>query len=169
MYSDDIDDFLSVLNVKHHGVYASDRLPRAVSTPAAIVVNTDPHTRGGTHWLAIFIDEKGELDFFDSYGRPPVKLFTSFIRRNSKVARFTTYSIQDISSDVCGQYCLVFLYFRTNGVKLNDFLDLFTNNPLENDRRIKKLFSEFYSAQFINKAGSQSCCCRRRSINDSPL
>jgi hypothetical protein len=33
------------------------------------VCNTDPSTKPGRHWIAIYVDEDGGREYFDSFGR----------------------------------------------------------------------------------------------------
>lgn len=166
MYSDEIQECLGQLSVAHSGVYACDQLPHRVQVPSAIVVNADPHSRPGSHWLAIYIDINKELDFFDSYGRPPDQKFTHFIKRNSKVARYNITVLQDITSSVCGHYCVTFLYFKSQGILMSEFIDLFCNNSMENDRRITILFAEFFyqRGHKVSNNHRQNCRCLQRVI-----
>ncbi|KAG8225713.1 hypothetical protein J437_LFUL008098 [Ladona fulva] len=48
-------------------VYPADKLPQRFEYPASFIVNSDPSTRGGTHWIDIFIDDIGKRDYFNSY------------------------------------------------------------------------------------------------------
>ena len=50
------------------GVYPSDTAPMRWTKPAAIVVNTDPHTKPGSHWIAMYLNNLGHCIYFDSYG-----------------------------------------------------------------------------------------------------
>jgi hypothetical protein len=36
------------------GVYARNRLPRRLNVPSALIGNTDPDDRPGTHWVALY-------------------------------------------------------------------------------------------------------------------
>lgn len=165
MFSTDISKCLSKLNVFHNGVYPRDLLPRSVTTPTAIVVNTDPHTRPGTHWTAIYISEDRVADFFDSYGRPPNSTSKDFIQRNSRASRFSTVSLQSSTSTVCGQYCVIFLLFRSRGVSMDHFLNIFTKSTVYNDTIISLLYKEYFGEAFSNEVNkSQSCCCTRRPV-----
>ena len=66
------------------GVYASDQIKR-FSYPSAYVINSDPSTRPGKHWIAVFFDRRGNGQYFDNYDIPPkVPGFTEFMNRNSK-------------------------------------------------------------------------------------
>ena len=53
------------------GVFASDELPEIIDTfPCGFVVNTDPSTELGTHWIAFYFPSHEKGEFFDSYGYP---------------------------------------------------------------------------------------------------
>ena len=61
------------------GVYARDQIKR-VSYPSAYVINSDPSTRCGKHWIALFFARRENGQYFDSNGLPPKVLgFTVFI------------------------------------------------------------------------------------------
>jgi hypothetical protein len=44
------------------------RLP---TTPRMLVCSSDPSTKPGQHWIAIYVDENGHGEYFDTYGRQP--------------------------------------------------------------------------------------------------
>jgi hypothetical protein len=99
------------------GVLASDRIPslRTVATfaPCCYVLNTDPKSEPGTHWVAIYHATPRILEFFDSYGSHPNDYGIFF--DTSLQLRFNEISFQTVTSSVCGQYCIFFLAHRTNG------------------------------------------------------
>ncbi|GFY35759.1 hypothetical protein TNCV_4841361 [Trichonephila clavipes] len=47
------------------GVYSRDTLPPLEENMCAIV-NSDDSSQPGTHWLALFVNDKRELEFYDS-------------------------------------------------------------------------------------------------------
>jgi len=56
-------------------VFPSDRLPssRPILKPCTLIVNPDPHTEGGSHWLAIRLTPRCSCAYyFDSYAIVPV-------------------------------------------------------------------------------------------------
>lgn len=125
------------------GVFASDKLPKLTQRPACLVVNTDPSNLPGTHWIAIFIPNKGKSIFFDSYGRFPWDdRFRKFLKNsNNKGYTYNGKKIQSNFSNLCGQYCCTFLYAKCKGQNMRSFMKIFQNNkPLENDKKIKKMF-----------------------------
>jgi len=63
------------------GVFPSDKLPQQpLAKPSALVVNTDPSSKPGQHWVAFYFDVDNTGDFFDSFGQPPTPQFMTFIR-----------------------------------------------------------------------------------------
>lgn len=146
MYSDEVYTHLKYLPVNNIGVYASDCLPRYIPRSSAIVVNTDPHTKRGTHWIAIFLDAHGKLDYFDSFGQPPtVRTHIEFVRRNSQQYFYNPQQCQSLTSAMCGHYCLTFLYFRSHAFSMKEFVSMFTNDVNKNDKLVKHAFHYLYN------------------------
>lgn len=53
-----------------------------------VVFNTDPHTKGGEHWISLFINiKKGTIFFFDSAGDKAPKQVMKFIKTVTKQGR----------------------------------------------------------------------------------
>ncbi|GFY19643.1 uncharacterized protein F54H12.2 [Trichonephila clavipes] len=79
------------------GVYSRDTLPPLQENMCAIV-NSDDSSQPGTHWLALFVNDKRELEFYDSFGQPPVFYNTSTttyldVLWNSKVFQSPTSNV----------------------------------------------------------------------------
>lgn len=145
MNSDEVLYFLRQLPVQHVGVYAADRLPVKIPRNSAIVANTDPHNMSGAHWVAFFKDSNGLLEYFDSYGQTSLILHhVKFIKRNASHYVYNKKTLQSYYSSVCGLYCLCFLYFKSYGFSLNDYVKMFTMNLNDNDEYIVQLFNTLF-------------------------
>ena len=49
------------------------------------VFNLDEHWKSGSHWVALYSDlSKGQIYFFDSYGKRPEKRIRSLVKRISR-------------------------------------------------------------------------------------
>ena len=93
------------------GVFAADQLPKINTFPCGFVANTDPITEPGTHWVSFYFPSLGKAEFFDSYGHRPehygFKLYDIETWNNRK--------LQSSLSEVCGQYCIFYLYHKSRG------------------------------------------------------
>lgn len=62
----------------------SEQIKRG-KTKIGIIFNTDPHYKGGEHWISMFINiKKGHIFFFDSVGRKAPKEIMAFVDRVKK-------------------------------------------------------------------------------------
>lgn len=110
--------------------------------PAGVIANTDNHNRSGSHWVAIFINKKGRGIFFDSYGFPPkISHFKDRLRKNATAYVWNTKQLQSFNSKVCGQFCIMFLYYMNKGYSLGNFCRLFSSNYLKNDSIVSKFYN----------------------------
>jgi len=115
------------------GVFARDQLPRKVSFPSCCIVNTDPISLPGEHWLALYYDEFKTCHFFDSYGfHPRFYHLETFIKKTSSSLVYNRKKLQSLTSSLCGYYCFIFLMLKCRNI---DFL-------IEefNDGLIEKIF-----------------------------
>ena len=69
-------------------------------------VNIDNGYQGGTHWVCFIVKDKKSY-YFDSFGGAPDKFL---LNQLPKPITHHNYKIQDISSKLCGSYCLNFFY-----------------------------------------------------------
>ena len=130
-------------NVKSFlGVYASDLLPRSVTKTCTVIVNADPHTKGGSNWLAVHFRPKSSYAYyFDSYGIVPfVPEIVDFVRRNSTTWDRNKRQLQSLTSDVCGKYCCLFALYMDRGYTPQQFVALF-GTPA--DRQVEMFTAEF--------------------------
>jgi len=68
------------------------------------------------HWVAIHVDSYGYGHYFDSYGIPPfMSDHIKSLRKTCKRFRWSSKQLQSETSDVCGQFCLMFSHYMTNG------------------------------------------------------
>jgi hypothetical protein len=120
------------------GVLARDKLPKKVNWPSALILNTDNSNQPGEHWLAIYYDENGVCEFFDSFGfHPEFYSLTNYIKSTSKEFIYNNKTLQGLFSKYCGHYCILFLLIRCRNYSMNYFLNFFGNNTEKNDNLIK--------------------------------
>ncbi|GBN93478.1 hypothetical protein AVEN_83819-1 [Araneus ventricosus] len=102
----------------YRGVFASDTIP-ILKGKSVIVVNVDKSTEPGSQWLA-FYQEADNLEFLDWYGNPPEfygPRFQEFTLNYSSVYWNST-TLQSLTSNVCGAYCICFILKRCQGHSL---------------------------------------------------
>jgi hypothetical protein len=83
-------------------------------TMIGIIYNTDPHYKGGAHWIANFINiPKKQCYYFDSYGMKPPKQIYKFMQwlgiQEPKIQLGWNGRRFQYSNTECGMYCMYFL------------------------------------------------------------
>lgn len=125
------------------GVYAADHVPKTLSLPAAIISNLDTANKPGSHWIGIYIDRRGHGKYFDSYGQPPSSPHhLDRLKRNCNRYEWNKKSMQSYDSQVCGEYCIMFLYFMCSGGTLRAFQRIFSSNTRSNDEIVARFRSD---------------------------
>ena len=117
----------------YRGVFACDELPDVDTCPAVIVVNTDPSTRPGQHWICIYFDEDGHGEFFDSFGRQPKRVFERYMDEHCIAWTFNKKQLQSLVSRFCGHYCIWFCVMKFRKVSLNALVNGMSNDTGLND------------------------------------
>lgn len=146
------------------GVYAADELPpRSQIKKPILIVNTDPKSSPGEHWLVIYINKR-EIEIFDSSGslrNRKNKYIKKYLKTNfpGTLIKYNTGCIQAFSSNICGIYCLVYAYFKAVKRSFEDFLKLFNPSNLEsNDAKVIQMFKKYYKSKDMNKLLKRKKC-----------
>ena len=147
------------------GVFPSDLLPHSIPHDCTIIINADPHTKEGSHWLAVrFMPKSSSAYYFDSYGLPPTLVPDIYdcIRRNSTVCDYNKRRMQGWTSDVCGQYCCLFALYADRGYNPQHFVGLWGEEKGSADIHIGRTFLAEFGP--LLRRGGRSCgqCCRAR-------
>lgn len=151
--------------IKTVGVFASDQIPKRLALPAAIVVNNDTSDKPGSHWVSLFIDKKGNANYFDSYGRPPISQYIrDAIKRNCRKWQYNKKQFQSFDSRVCGEYCINFLYNMCKSNDFRSFLDQFSRNTRFNDKKTSKFYRQYIKNQLNQKINQYNTLPRGSSF-----
>ena len=122
-------------------VFPRDLLPQKVTYPSSFIINTDNSNKPGEHWLAIYINGDCQLHFFDPLGLPPVFYgLDEYFNNIASIYQFNTLQYQNIFSNHCGFYCLLFIFIKSRNKNFNS--KLFTKDFEKNDEIIEKLIKE---------------------------
>lgn len=122
------------------GIVASDQLPERNSSTdndKYYIINLDPSTEPGSHWVACFLFKDKDDLYFDSYGFPP---FVPHIIRflSSSNFSFNTTPVQDPLSTSCGQWCLLFVWWTLCGWGMDSFIKHYDRKfGLHNEARLE--------------------------------
>ena len=111
---------------RFNGVYPRDNLPDKIKD-GAYVINLDEYSDIGTHWIALYANNK-IVTYFDSFGvEHTPREIKKFINNKDIIANI--FRIQAYDSVMCGYFCIDFIDFTYNGNsnsnKLTDFTNLF--------------------------------------------
>ena len=110
---------------RFNGVYYRDNLPNKIKD-GAYVINIDEHYDIGTHWIALYVNDKTVI-YFDSFGVEHIsKEIKKFINNKNIIANI--FRIKAYDSIMCGYFCIGFIDFMFNGSSLTDFTNFFSPN-----------------------------------------
>jgi len=117
----------------YRGIFACDQLPDFTLRPSVIVVNTDPSTQPGRHWICMFFDADGHGEFFDSFGLQPKRVFERYMNKHCLAWTFNNKQMQSLISRFCGHYCIWYCMLKFRKVTLNELVRITSNDTGLND------------------------------------
>ena len=107
---------------RFNGVYSRDNLPDKIKD-GAYVINLDEYSDTGTHWVALYVDNK-TATYLDSFGIDQIpKEIKKFINNKNVIANI--YRVQNYDSIMCGYFCIGFINYMFDGKRLTDYINLF--------------------------------------------
>jgi len=142
----DINDVLfknSATKRYYIGTFPACIFPIIKSRKVTFITNTDEHDKAGEHWNAWIVD--GDvLIFFDSFGRSPLdktlpKQYHDFAK-NFKKFQYVKPRIQGWLSNMCGYFCIHFIYVLSLNLEIKHFLSDYTKSFDRNDKVVARIF-----------------------------
>ena len=128
------------------GVFAADKIPYYIPSLCCFIMNTDKHGLEGEHWVAIFC-KQGKKFYFDSYDGNEIYENENWRQFLSRDWIRNDIVLQQLDSDVCGDYCVYFLKkMSCMETPSLEFLkkDFDVDDPSSNDFRVwEKVHSTF--------------------------
>jgi len=120
--------------------------------PSAFIFNTDPSTKEGNHWIAVYIDLKHSksVEYFDSFGTPPdmdvitdiTNLVKSLKPKHMLKFKYNLVTHQNNSSSNCGYFAMNFIIQRLKGQLFSEVTgyDTLTKNKSKKyEKQIERL------------------------------
>ena len=131
------------------GVFPMDLLPKqeVLQRPFSLIVNTAPSSHKGQHWLAVYVDDEGQGEMFDSYGHSASfydRRLEHFLQRNCMFHVYNSRQVQSFTSDVCGQFCLFFLLHRCRGIPADSIVNTFSKRTHQNDELVDHFIQKHF-------------------------
>ena len=119
-------------------VFSTDNLPNMIKN-GAYVIKLDEYHDIGTHWVALYVNNK-TATYFGSFGVGHIpKEIMKFI--GNKIIITNIFRIQAYDSIMCGYFCIGFINFMFNDYSLTNFTNLFSPNDFKkNDDIILNYF-----------------------------
>ena len=100
------------------GCYSKDQIP-LIESNKNIIINLNKSYEPGSHWIALK-RVNNTIFVFDSFGIGYIPVGISNVFKNLKIIT-NIYRIQDISSNLCGMFCVLFILYDIKSK--NDFIN----------------------------------------------
>ena len=119
---------------RFNGVFSRVNLPNTIRSHelgsalknGAYVINLDEYRDIGTHWIALYVNNKA-VTHFNSFGVEHIpKEIIKFIGNKNILTNI--YRIQAYDLIMCGYFSIGFINFMFNGNSLTDYTNLFSPN-----------------------------------------
>ena len=95
--------------------------------------------KSGSHWVCIILDDD-KYYYFDSFGVRHIPIEIKRFIGDDRYIETNNKQLQDISSVMCGYYCISFIDHILDGGNMDSYLDMFGNDFKTNDKIVKKMF-----------------------------
>lgn len=129
-------------------VYAADKLllRQPCKKTKFIVVNLDPSWEGGSHWVAMMINNRKPCEYFDSYGKKPP--YSDFEHILNQEYYYNPKQLQHNLTTSCGQWAMLYIWDRSRGCSFHQFLNRFNKKDfLLNDHMVNQAVKSIFKTK----------------------
>ena len=162
----DLDELVVKMGINNFkGCYYKDTLKKIEPNSSYVInLNSEYNEKNernkGSHWVALITDDMKRGIYFDSYGEREPTQIKNLLKCNQYKLGHTSKYIQSLMSNLCGFFCLAFIYFltvskqRTKNIIQDTaiFLNLFEDLDLVNDvYKNEFILSLFYTQKDTKK------------------
>ena len=133
--SDEIEFYLRA-NSHFMGCFGINNLPKRLKFPCSLIINTDPTTEPGDHWLGLYLT-KNKCFYFDSFGLGIMdQSIVTFLKQHYNKVTVNNECIQHHNSDKCGLFCVAFIKKVKSTNSYKKFISNFDSVHLLNNDKI---------------------------------
>lgn len=123
------------VNLKLEDIIMADELTlKPLKKRMQLIINLQPKSQGGSHWVALIIHGKYAL-YCDSYGADPDANVVAYCKKHRLHLACNSYVIQHVKSTQCGRYCFALIKYIQE--------DLLVDAPAEYKVRLYELANNF--------------------------
>ena len=140
-----IDQICQALEIPLQGVLMKDQF--SITSPNGIyIVNLNDSNQSGSHWTLLIKMKNNKYLYFDSFGAPPPQTILDTLKIDPNKLQYNDQQIQDIKSQTCGYFAILFAYYysreKTPNKTIIAFLTNFTTDEKQNDKVLRKIFDK---------------------------
>ena len=108
------------LNIKNYKkCYMKNELENLeVQENECFILNFEDSNSNGSHWSAVWKNGETKI-FFDSFGTNPPEELVNYLGHGILCS---TFQIQNINSDVCGELAILILYLLDSGYSFEEII-----------------------------------------------
>ena len=112
------------------GTFPADAIPSFRKLPAAIIVNTDPSSLPGEHWVSVVLKSNSKAIYFDPLGFPPLvgEMQKYLTEHAANGIKYSAVTVQSPTNKTCGLWCAAFVNHYAAGGSLRDFVASYIGN-----------------------------------------
>ena len=115
----------------YSNTYSKNKIP-LIENNKCLIFNLQNSNQPGTHWISLS-RKNNNIFIFDSFGVGYIPKNIYDIYRNFNIIT-NIYRIQDINSNLCGLFCVLFCLYEVNSKnKFIELLNLFNVNDFINE------------------------------------
>ena len=158
---------LEPFEVQFADVFAADTVPNVREFPSCYVVNSDPASKPGEHWVACYAKSEDDAEFFDSYGAP-VGAYPQ-VRIPNTITNHNDISLQAFDSNACGHFCIFYLIRRAQALSLRRIVMHLSAVPsAQRDRLVRSFVYRTTIRLHIRRPCQGACvgsqCCGKQIL-----
>ena len=130
------------------GIFSANTIPKDLfnNKNKCFIFNTDPSNLPGRHWIAVYVQNKNKIEYFDSYGKiPKLPIFSKRIQH----IHWNKKRLQSPYSTICGEYCIYYLLKRHNISSMKKVFNTFIDKKYyDNDSKIITYITKYFGKRY---------------------